>query len=95
MKVGTVTIFAHGPVLNRLSNHLNHTFNGTEKNKLKTSLNILLRRILTLELRNILLFKIKIQSKRRTMQIKIMKYDKTPTGMANIKNTNNTVLVTV
>lgn len=29
------------------------------------------------------------------MQIKIMKYDKTPTGMANIKNTNNTVLVTV
>lgn len=59
-------------VLSRFSNHLNHTFDSriTEKNKSETSLNIPFHRMLTSELRNILFFKIKIQSRKEQNPLK-------------------------
>lgn len=72
VKGGTITIlfmtqFTQTQALNRLSNHLNHTFDRrTRKNKFEVSLNILFQRILTSELRHNLLFKDAIKKKNTT-----------------------------
>lgn len=70
MKVEASPFFAPDPVLtqtrvfNRFSPRLHQAFDGTmESKKFETSLNVFFHGMLTLELRNVLLFKRKIQPK--------------------------------
>lgn len=95
MKGGNITAlfttqFTQTQALNRLSNHLNHAFHRrTEKNEFEATLNILLQKILTSELRNNLLFKNAIK-KKILLQIKIMICGNMTIRMAKIKNADNT-----